>query len=244
MTLAEQAEQAAQNLDDDSRFSYGTDLCDLLQQCAAALREHDALLHYKRVYSEISAILACLAEAQPPSADDEITVQRLKALIKSRDDYADSCEAKAERIDRLGEMVERLDEVTADYMRLLREKQQRLIQAPAQPCKLTECQGQPICGFCKKTGIRSAPAQPEQGEREARQLLAFLDSAAFPREDLDLDLVRRVARAASAQAKKPMTQAQITAGVRHADLAPDPFVTFTNGVRFAEAHHGITGEST
>ena len=71
-------------------------------------KEREALLHYKRVYGEIAAILACRAEMPPPSDEDEITVQRLKSLVKECDDYADSCASKADQIDRLGEIVERL----------------------------------------------------------------------------------------------------------------------------------------
>lgn len=82
------------------------------KQSAAHLRrlvaENEALNHYRKVYGEVSAILACTAEMPPPSDDDEITVQRLKALVQDFKVYVDSCEAKADRIDRLGEAAVKL----------------------------------------------------------------------------------------------------------------------------------------
>ena len=81
-------------------------------EIAAHLRrlvsENEALNHYRKVYGEVSAILACTAEMPPPSDDDEITVQRLKALVQDFEVYVDSCAAKADRIDRLGETVVKL----------------------------------------------------------------------------------------------------------------------------------------
>lgn len=49
--------------------------------------------HYRKVYQEVSKILACTAETPPISDDDEITVQRLKMLVQSERKARDALEA-------------------------------------------------------------------------------------------------------------------------------------------------------
>lgn len=123
-------------------------------------KEREALLHYKRVYSEISTILACRAEMPPPDADDEITVQRLKALVEEREVYADSCAAKAERIDRLGEMVERLSGENKELRAAL------ATQPPA-------VQGDPLTEWEARGMLARLKCWHRLTEQEAHELVQF-----------------------------------------------------------------------
>lgn len=104
--------RCADALDGKRVYDDSIEWAETLEQSAAHLRrlvaENEAMNHYRKVYGDVSAILACTAEMPPPTDDDEITVQRLKALVQDFEVYVDSCAAKADRIDRLGETVVKL----------------------------------------------------------------------------------------------------------------------------------------
>lgn len=65
------------------------------QQITIPQAEYEALQHYKRVYSEVSRILACLADCESPKDGDEITVQRLKWVVREYPELAATSKAPA-----------------------------------------------------------------------------------------------------------------------------------------------------
>jgi MOSC domain-containing protein YiiM len=67
-------------------------------QAAAELRRLHArievLEHYRKVYGQVSGILAYTAEVGPIEPGDEITVRRLKMLVADLHTYVQRCQAK------------------------------------------------------------------------------------------------------------------------------------------------------
>lgn len=67
-------------------------------QAAAEMRRLHArievLEHYRKVYGQVSGILAYTAEVGPIEPGDEITVRRLKMLVADLHTYVQRCQAK------------------------------------------------------------------------------------------------------------------------------------------------------
>lgn len=54
----------------------------------------EVLEHYRKVYGQVSGILAYTAEVGPIEPGDEITVRRLKMLVADLHTYVQRCQAK------------------------------------------------------------------------------------------------------------------------------------------------------
>lgn len=81
---------------------------------------------------------------------------------------------------------------------------------------------------------RTETLAEQAGEREARELLTFLDSAAFPREDIDLDLVWRVASEALQRTEQREPWQPIETAPKDGTL----FLGWISAVRYGETDEG------
>lgn len=151
--------------------------------------EYDALQHFQRIYSQISSILACIAETEPVQPGDEITVQRLKWVILEYPGLLASVAQKAEpcRPDILERLtyhsLERDDLTLDDCLSYLakgwyevhgRTERQLVMQilallaaAPEQPAPVPLTEPTEYTGvrcMCVLTGCQAGPGCPHYTE--------------------------------------------------------------------------------
>lgn len=92
------AVQTYPQMSEDEPGGYATEVDQVMDEAAAELRRLHArievLEHYRKVYGQVSGILAYTAEVGPIEPGDEITVRRLKMLVADLHTYVQRCQAK------------------------------------------------------------------------------------------------------------------------------------------------------
>ncbi len=81
----------------------------MLEAVAELRRLHariEVLEHYRKVYGQVSGILAYTAEVGPIEPGDEITVRRLKMLVADLHTYVQRCQAKDALLRQALELLE------------------------------------------------------------------------------------------------------------------------------------------